>query len=137
MQSSAVSSKVAIVIIAGLVLALLLLWLHFTMAERRYQPTIDKLNQIVGAERSSRNTLVASVDKQNAAIAALRAQSEADKARIAELEEKATGEALDAYDKASLVLQERPVGTDLCTVASESFDAELRRERDTNTTKGR
>lgn len=121
--------RVAVVAVTVAILVAGATWLHFHFAERRYQPTIDNLNQLLGSEKSARQNLNAAVTRQNAAISALQAKSIEDKQRIADLTAKASQEAGDAFSRADEVLQERNAGPDLCGNASAAFDAELRKER--------
>ena len=122
-----VKTVVAAIMAAAVVFALV--WLHNTLAERHYQPTIDSLNKTLGSVQQHNKSLVSQLNAQNAAIAQQAAQSEKDKQRIAELEKAAQHAAGDEFGKANEVLQERTVGTDICKAASDAFDAELRKER--------
>ena len=127
MLTPTVKTVVAAIMAAAVIFALV--WLHNTLAERHYQPTIDSLNKTLGSVKQHNANLTAWVQAQNAAIASMAVQSEKDKQRIAELEEKAHRGAGKEYGKANEVLQERTVGADVCRAASDAFDAELRKER--------
>ena len=105
------------------------MWLHNSLAERHYQPTIDILNKTLGSVKQHNASLTAQLQAQNAAIASMAVQSEKDKQRIAELEKAAQRGAGEEYGRANEVLQERTTGTDVCRAASDAFDAELRKER--------
>lgn len=127
MLTPTVKTVVAAIMAAVIVFALV--WLHNTLAERHYQPTIDSLNKTLGSVKQHNANLTAQLQAQNAAIASMAVQSEKDKQRIAELEKKAQQGAGEEYGKANEVLQERTVGSDVCRAASDAFDAELRKER--------
>lgn len=127
MLTPTVKTVVAAIMAAVIVFALV--WLHNTLAERHYQPTIDSLNKTLGSVKQHNANLTAQVQAQNDAIASMAVQSEKDKQRIAELEKKAQRGADEEYGKANVVLQERTVGSDVCRAASDAFDAELRKER--------
>ena len=127
MLTPTVKTVVAAVIAAAVVFALV--WLHNSLAERHYQPTIDRLNKTLGSVKQHNTALTAQLQAQNAAIASMALQSEKDKQRIADLEKAAQRGAGEEYGKANEVLQERTVGTDVCRAASDAFDAELRKER--------
>lgn len=126
-MTPAIKTVVAAIMAAAVVFALT--WLHNTLAERHYQPTIDKLNLALGNVRQLNKTLTAQLQAQNAAIASMASESAKDKQRIADLEKAAQRAAGDEYGKANDVLQERTVDTDVCKAASNAFDAELRKER--------
>lgn len=127
MLTPTVKTVVAAITAAAVIFALV--WLHNTLAERHYQPTIDSLNKTLGSVKQHNTNLTAQLQAQNAAIASLTADSQKDKQRIAELEKKAQRGAGEEYGKANEVLQERTVGADVCRAASDAFDAELRKER--------
>lgn len=127
MLTPTVKTVVAAITAAAVIFALV--WLHNTLAERHYQPTIDSLNKTLGSVKQHNANLTAQLQAQNAAIASLTADSQKDKQRIAELEKKAQRGAGEEYGKANEVLQERTVGADVCRAASDAFDAELRKER--------
>lgn len=127
MLTPTVKTVVAAVVTAAVVFALV--WLHNALAERHYQPTIDRLNKTLGSVKQHNSDLAAQLQAQNAAIASMALQSEKDKQRIADLEKAAQRGAGEEYGKANEVLQERTVGTDVCRAASDAFDAELRKER--------
>lgn len=126
-MTPAIKTVVAAIMAAAVIFALV--WLHNTLAERRYQPTIDSLNKTLGSVKQHNANLTAQLQAQNAAIAAMAVQSEKDKQRIAELEKKAQQGAGEEYGRANEVLQERTTGSDVCRAASDAFDAELRKER--------
>lgn len=127
MLTPTVKTVVAAVMAAAVIFALV--WLHNSLAERHYQPTIDRLNTALGSVKQHNANLTAQLQAQNAAIAVLTADSQKDKQRIAELEKKAQQGAGEEYGKANEVLQERTTGSDVCRAASDAFDAELRKER--------
>lgn len=127
MTPAAIKTVVAAIMAAAVVFALV--WLHNTLAERHYQPTIDSLNKTLGSVQQHNKSLVSQLNAQNAAIASMAVQSGKDKQRIADLEKAAQRGAGDEFGKANAVLQERTVGTDVCKAASDAFDAELRKER--------
>lgn len=122
-----VKTVVAAILAAAVIFALV--WLHNTLAERHYQPTIDSLNKTLGSVQQHNKSLVRQLNVQNAAIAAMADESAKDKQRIAQLEFDAQQAAGDEFGKANEVLQERTVDTDVCKAASDAFDAELRKER--------
>ena len=122
-----IKTVVAAMIAAAVIFALV--WLHNSLAERHYQPTIDSLNKTLGSVKQHNANLTAQLQAQNAAIASMAVQSEKDKQRIAELEKAAQQGAGEEYGRANEVLQERTVGADVCRAASDAFDAELRKER--------
>lgn len=126
-MTPAIKTVVAAIMAAVVVFALV--WLHNTLAERHYQPTIDSLNKTLGSVKQHNANLTAQLQAQNAAIASMAVQSEKDKQRIAELEKAAQRGAGEEYGRANEVLQERTTGTDACRAASDAFDAELRKER--------
>ena len=123
-----VKTVVAAIMAAAVIFSLV--WLHNTLAERHYQPTIDSLNKTLGSVKQHNANLIAQVQTQNAAIASMAVQSEKDKQRISELEKAAQRGAGEEYGKANEVLQERTIGTDVCRAASDAFDAELWKERE-------
>lgn len=127
MTPAAIKTVVAAIMAAPVVFALV--WLHNTLAERHYQPTIDRLNKTMGSVKQHNANLTAQLQAQNAVIASMAVQSEKDKQRIAELEKTAQRGAGEEYGKANEVLQERTTGSDVCRAASDAFDAELRKER--------
>lgn len=122
-----IKTVVAAMTAAAVIFALV--WLHNSLAERHYQPTIDSLNKTLGSVKQHNANLTAQLQAQNTVIAAMAAQSEKDKQRIAELEKTAQRGAGEEYGKANEVLQERTTGSDVCRAASDAFDAELRKER--------
>lgn len=126
-MTPAIKTVVAAIMAAAVIFALV--WLHNSLAERHYRPTIDRLNTALGSVKQHNANLTAQLQAQNAAIASMAVQSEKDKQRIAELEKAAQRGAGEEYGKANEVLQERTTGTDVCRAASDSFDAELRKER--------
>lgn len=121
--------KIVVAAIMAAAVVFALVWLHNTLAERHYQPTIDSLNKNLGSVKQHNASLTSQLQAQNAAIAAMAVQSEKDKQRIAELEKTAQRGAGEEYGRANEVLQERTVGADVCLAASDAFDAELRKER--------
>lgn len=127
MLTPTVKTVVAAIMAAAVVFTLV--WLHNTLAERHYQPTIDSLNKTLGSVKQHNATLTSQLQAQNAAIASLTADSQKDKQRIAELEKAAQRGAGEEYGRANEVLQERTIGSDVCRAASDAFDAELRKER--------
>lgn len=127
MLTPTVKTVVAAIMAAVVVFALV--WLHNTLAERHYQPTIDSLNKTLGSVKQHNANLTAQLQAQNAVIASMALQSEKDKQRIAELEKAAQRGAGEEYGRANEVLQERTTGSDVCQAASDAFDAELRKER--------
>ena len=127
MTPAAIKTVVATIMAAAVVFALV--WLHNTLAERHYQPTIDSLNKTLGSVKQHNANLTAQLQAQNATIASMAVQSEKDKQRIDELEKAAQRGAGEEYGKANEVLQERTIGPDVCRAASDAFDAELRKER--------
>lgn len=127
MLTPTVKTVVAAILAAAVIFAMV--WLHNTLAERHYQPTIDSLNKTLGSVKQHNATLTSQLQAQNAAIASMAVQSEKDKKRIAELEKTAQRGAGEEYGKANEVLQERTTGTDVCRAASDAFDDELRKER--------
>lgn len=127
MLTPTVKTVVAAIMAAAVIFALV--WLHNSLAERHYQPTIDRLNKTLGSVKQHNANLTAQLQAQNAAIASMAVQSEKDKQRIAELEKDAQRGAGEEYGRANEVLQERTSGTDVCRAASDAFDAELRKER--------
>lgn len=127
MTPAAIKTVVAAIMAAAVIFALV--WLHNSLAERHYQPTIDRLNTALGSVKQHNANLTAQLQAQNAAIASLTADSQKDKQRIAELEKDAQQGAGEEYGKANEVLQERTTGTDVCRAASDAFDAELQKER--------
>lgn len=127
MLTPTIKTVMAAILAAAVIFALV--WLHNTLAERHYQPTIDILNKTLGSVKQHNASLTSQLQAQNAAIASMTVQSEKDKQRIAELEKKAQRGAGEEYGKANEVLQERTTGTDVCRAASDAFDAELRKER--------
>ncbi len=126
-MTPAIKTVVAAIMAAVIVFALV--WLHNSLAERHYQPTIDSLNKTLGSVKQHNASLTAQLQAQNAAIASMAVQSEKDKQRIAELEKAAQRDAGEEYGRANEVLQERTTGTDVCRAASDALDAELRKER--------
>ena len=86
-MTPAIKTVVAAIMAAAVVFALV--WLHNTLAERHYQPTIDGLNKTLGSVQQHNKSLVRQLNAQNAAIAQQAVQSEKDKQRIAELENAA------------------------------------------------
>lgn len=126
-MTPAIKAVVAAIMAAAVIFALV--WLHNSLAERHYQPTIDSLNKTLGSVKQHNASLTAQLQAQNATIASMAVQSEKDKQRIAELEKAAQRDAGEEYGKANEVLQERTTGTDVCRAASDAFDAELRKER--------
>lgn len=126
-MTPAIKTVVAAIMAAAVIFALV--WLHNSLAERHYQPTIDILNKTLGSVKQHNANLTAKLQAQNAVIASMAVQSEKDKQRIAELEKKAQRDAGEEYGKANEVLQERTTGSDVCRAASDAFDAELRKER--------
>ncbi len=127
-MTPAIKTVVAAIMAAAVIFALV--WLHNTLAERHYQPTIDSLNNTLGSMKQHNANLTARLQAQNAVIASMAVQSEKDKQRIAELEKTAQRDAGEEYGKANEVLQERTTGSDVCRAASDAFDAELRKERE-------
>lgn len=127
MLTPTVKTVVAAITAAAVIFALV--WLHNSLAERHYQPTIDSLNASLGSVKQHNANLTAQLQAQNAAIASMAVQSEKDKQRIAELEKAAQRGAGEEYGRANEVLQERTTGSDVCRAASDAFDAELRKER--------
>lgn len=127
MLTPTVKTVVAAILAAAVIFALV--WLHNSLAERHYQPTIDRLNTALGSVKQHNANLTAQLQAQNAAIARLTADSQKDKQRIADLEKAAQRGAGEEYGRANEVLQERTTGTDVCRAASDAFDAELRKER--------
>ncbi|AYJ72820.1 hypothetical protein CPT_Seifer_038 [Klebsiella phage Seifer] len=123
----AIKTVVAAIMAAAVIFALV--WLHNSLAERHYQPTIDSLNKTLGSVKQHNSNLTAQLQAQNAVIASMAVQSEKDKQRITELEKAAQRGAGEEYGKANEVLQERTTGSDVCRAASDAFDAELRKER--------
>ncbi|HCI4274168.1 TPA: hypothetical protein NO534_002937 [Klebsiella pneumoniae] len=126
-MTPAIKAVVAAIMAAAVIFALV--WLHNSLAERHYQPTIDSLNKTLGSVKQHNASLTAQLQAQNAAIASMAVQSEKDKQRIAELEKAAQRDAGEEYGRANEVLQERTTGTDVCRAASDALDAELRKER--------
>lgn len=126
-MTPAIKTVVAAAMTAAVIFALV--WLHNTLAERHYQPTIDSLNKTLGSVKQHNANLTAQLQAQNAAIASMAVQSEKDKQRIDELEKAAQRGAGEEYGRANEVLQERTTGSDVCRAASDAFDAELRKER--------
>ena len=126
-MTPAIKTVMAAIMAAVVVFALV--WLHNTLAERHYQPTIDSLNKTLGSVKQHNANLTAQLQAQNAVIASMAVQSEKDKQRIAELEKAAQRGAGEEYGRANEVLQERTTGSDVCRAASDAFDAELRKER--------
>lgn len=126
-MTPAIKTVVAAIMAAVVIFALV--WLHNTLAERHYQPTIDSLNKTLGSVKQHNANLTAQLQAQNAAIAAMAVQSEKDKQRIADLEKAAQRGAGEEYGRANEVLQERTTGSDICRAASDAFDVELRKER--------
>lgn len=126
-MTPAIKTVVAAIMAAAVVFALV--WLHNALAERHYQPTIDRLNKTLGSVQQHNTNLTAQLQAQNAAVARMADESAKDKQRIAQLEFDAQHAAGDEFGKANEVLQERTVGTDICKAASDAFDAELRKER--------
>ena len=127
MLTPAIKTVVTAIMAAAVIFALV--WLHNSLAERHYQPTIDSLNKTLGSVKQHNANLTAQLQAQNAVIASMAVQSEKDKQRIAELEKAAQRGAGEEYGKANEVLQERTTGSDVCRAASDAFDAELRKER--------
>lgn len=126
-MTPAIRTVVAAIVAAAVIFALV--WLHNTLAERHYQPTIDSLNKTLGSVKQHNANLTAQLQAQNATIASMAVQSEKDKQRIDELEKAAQRGAGEEYGRANEVLQERTTGSDVCRAASDAFDAELRKER--------
>lgn len=126
-MTPAIKTVVVAIMAAAVIFALV--WLHNTLAERHYQPTIDSLNKTLGSVKQYNANLTAQLQAQNAVIASMAVQSEKDRQRIAELEKAAQRGAGEEYGKANEVLQERTTGSDVCLAASDAFDAELRKER--------
>ena len=126
-MTPAIKTVVAAIMAAAVIFALV--WLHNTLAERHYQPTIDSLNKNLGSVKQHNANLTAQLQAQNAVIASMAVQSEKDKQRIDELEKAAQRGAGEEYGRANEVLQERTTGSDVCRAASDAFDAELRKER--------
>ena len=126
-MTPAIKTVVAAIMAAAVVFVLV--WLHNTLAERHYQPTIDSLNKTLGSVKQHNTNLTAQLQAQNAVIASMAVQSKKDKQRIAELEKAAQRGAGEEYSRANEVLQERTVGSDVCRAARDAFDAELRKER--------
>lgn len=127
-MTPAIKTVVAAIMAAAVIFALV--WLHNSLAERHYQPTIDSLNKTLGSVKQHNANLTAQLQAQNAVIVSMAVQSEKDKQRIAELEKTAQRDAGEEYGKANEVLQERTTGSDVCLAASDAFDAELRKERE-------
>ena len=126
-MTPAIKTLMAAIMAAAVIFALV--WLHNSLAERHYQPTIDSLNKTLGSVKQHNANLTAQLQAQNAVIASMAVQSEKDKQRIDELEKAAKRGAGEEYGRANEVLQERTAGTDVCLAASDAFDAELRKER--------
>lgn len=98
------------------------------MAGRHYQPTIDRLNQVLTQCKDTTRQQSATINSQNAGIEAMRSADAAREAKAKAEQEKARREALDDYGKATAILSERTTG-EVCAAASAAFDDELRRER--------
>ena len=99
-----------------------------TLASRHYQPTIDRLNEVLTQCRDTGRQQVATINSQNAGIEVLRRADAEREAKAKAAQEKARGEAQGDYVKANAVLSERTTG-EACAAASAAFDEELRRER--------
>ena len=118
--------------IASIVVILLALaavvWTGAWLAGRHYQPTIDRLNELLTQCRDTSRQQSATITSQNAGIEALRIADAARQAKAKAEQEKARHEAQGDYGKANAVLSERTTG-EACAAASAAFDEELRRER--------
>ncbi|QDL30780.1 hypothetical protein [Serratia liquefaciens] len=98
------------------------------LAGRHYQPTIDRLNELLTQCRDTSRQQSATITSQNAGIEAVRRADAEREAKAKSAQEKARREAQDDYGKANAVLSERTTGEE-CAAASAAFDEELRRER--------
>lgn len=98
------------------------------LASRHYQPTIDRLNEVLTQCRDTGRQQAATITSQNAGIEALRRADAEREAKAKAAQEKARREAQGDYGKANEVLSERTTG-EACAAASAAFDEELRRER--------
>lgn len=98
------------------------------LASRHYQPTIDRLNELLTQCRDTSRQQSATITSQNAGIEALRRADAEREAKAKAAQEKARREAQGDYVKANAVLSERTTG-EACAAASAAFDEELRRER--------
>ncbi|WP_455871679.1 hypothetical protein [Serratia proteamaculans] len=98
------------------------------LAGRHYQPTIDRLNELLTQCRDTSRQQSATITSQNAGIETLRRADAAREAKARAEQEQARKKAQDDYGKANEVLSERTVG-ESCAAASAAFDEELRRER--------
>lgn len=99
------------------------------LASRHYQPTIDRLNELLTQCRDTSRQQSATITSQNAGIEALRRADAEREAKAKAAQEKARREAQGDYVKANAVLSERTIG-EACAAASAAFDDELRRERE-------
>ncbi|HEJ8055912.1 TPA: hypothetical protein SMI48_002243 [Serratia marcescens] len=98
------------------------------LASRHYQPTIDRLNEVLTQCKASNKQQAAAITSQNAGIEALQRKQEEMEAKAKAEQEKARREAQGDYERANAVMAERTIG-EVCAAASAAFDAELRRER--------
>lgn len=98
------------------------------LASRHYQPTIDRLNELLTQCRDTSRQQSATITSQNAGIEALRRADAEREGKAKAAQEKARREAQGDYVKANAVLSERTTG-EACAAASAAFDEELRRER--------
>ncbi|WP_240024304.1 hypothetical protein [Serratia marcescens] len=98
------------------------------LAARHYQPTIDRLNEVLTQCKDSNKQQAAVIASQNAGIEALRRADAEREAKAKADQEKARREAQGDYEMANEVMAERTTG-EVCAAASAAFDAELRRER--------
>lgn len=69
MTPAAIKTVVAAIMAAAVVFALV--WLHNTLAERHYQPTIDSLNKTLGSVKQHNANLTAQLQAQNAAMSGI------------------------------------------------------------------
>lgn len=98
------------------------------LASRHYQPTIDRLNEVLTQCRDTGRQQASTIASQNAGIEAQRRADAEREAKAKAVQEKAHIEAQGDYERANAVMAERTTG-ELCAAASAAFDAELRRER--------
>lgn len=98
------------------------------MAGRHYQPTIDRLNEVLTQCKDTARQQSAIITSQNAGIEALRHADAIRQAKAKVEQEQARKKAQGDYSKANAVLSERTTG-EVCAAASAAFDEELLRER--------
>jgi multidrug resistance efflux pump len=92
--------------------------------------TIYKLNQDIGAAKTTITSMTAGIAAQNAAFAQLQEESKHREELAQQAALDARADAATAELKAQRILASRPPnGNNICTAASDAFDEELKLER--------